>query len=950
MTRRRREQQGAALLIVLAAIALTSAVMLALLALSLSSLQLTRTRAEVAAEQRAIDGALEAGVGRVALSTAPNPCADVPGGSTLDFSDESMAAGGTIEVGVRCDPLPLPAAVPEDGSDEVLGGPAVEIVGQSYGGSLTVPTGIISGPTLVHTGSLPLLFESDVTVARGAAARSTDADGPAVSATGQYLQGLTGPAGTGSVPCGDLDPAGSQPSIAIDDRDASPECSSATATALAPRVGTIFSSVDVVSDRDVPATCPGAAVVEFLEGRYDAVDTARLNRLLNGSCRNKTFWFRPGKYSFDVNDSGASPATDRHALVMNDATAKIVFGAPNGWTAGTGAPSDGFPRACNAGRSGASIQLSGRTTIRHRAGRVAICPAFNPVTETPLPAIVQSDNAPSQPILVSSTRPAGGWFPTAYTRCFHTVLFVSAWVPCVDYEATKPAATRSFDTIWASTGSAPLTSARLRFQSKETPPVHNARRLVKVVVYSASNVQICQTGYLEGGRTNGQFTEIDLRSETGTGGTCVGALSAAGVTEGIFEGARLRIEHQYRDAGGNIDPACPATGGTRSGCTVELWVGEVEMITNSTLVAPTSVSSSAWSPAGNASVRDQVAATVAQSEKCTGLGLPLDLFLLFYASGGDPRCRHEIPGPRQIVFDGFDPTTGGLFDADDSVEALGIVVDGRSTPAKNWASLPIDETSARFDLTLAGAATPACSVEFEGFFRSVRTAHVDLFEEGGTCRAAVETMGQLVGARVSMTIVANCLWIDAFRSPVVPWSGRCDTVTLPEIDRLALEVTSDSVPPAPTAEIAMAASSGGASGTSFNVFGDTLLPSLDLDIRWRGQVTELPVFGGFLSLNALGSRQEAGGTVGVVCCTPPPVTTLRLQALIEGTPVGEAYLYVGPSGSAGVPPDVPSARRQVQVLDWRFCGQRGCPPPGAPASVLGSVQTTSTTAPPDPGG
>ena len=943
MIRRRSTQGGAALLVVLAAILLTSAAVLALLGLSLSSLQLTRARSEVAAEQRAIDGALEAGVGRVALSTALNPCTDVPSGSVLDFPGESMAGTDTLEVGVRCDPLPLPAAVPEDDSAEVLGGPAVEIVGQEYGGSLTVPPGIGTDPTLVHTGASPLLFESDLTVTRGAAARSTDSSGPAISATGQFLQGVAGPGGTAGAPCGDLDPGGSQPAIAIDDRDSTPECSSATATALTPRVGTIFSSVDVVSDRDVPSTCPGTGTVEFLEGRYDAVDTARLNRLLNGTCKNKTFWFRPGKYSFDVNDSGVVPATDRHALVINDATAKIVFGAPNGWTAGTGAPSGGFPRACNAGRSGASIQLSGRTTIRHRAGRVAICPAFNPVTETPLPAIVQSDNAPSQPILVSSTQPTDGWFPTAYTRCFSAI-----WQEC--YTASPAQAVRSFDTRWASTGSARLTSARLRFQSKETPPVHNARRQLRAVVYSASNSLICQTGYLEGGRTNGQFTEIDLLTESGPGGTCLGALSAVGVTEGVFEGARITIEHRYRDAGGAVDPACPATGGTRSGCTVELWVGEVELLTNSTQVAPNSASSTAWVPPANSLVRDQTAATVAQSEKCTGLGLPLDMFLLYFASAGDPRCRHESPGPRQIVLEGFDPTAGGRFGPDDSVESLGIVVDSRSTPTLNWASLPIDETSVRFDLTLAGGSTPACSVEFEGFFRSVRTAYIDLFEQGGTCRAAVETMGQITGSRVTMTIVADCLWIDAFRSPIVPWSGRCDTVTLPEIDRIALELTSDSVPRAPAAEITMAASSGAAGGTSFNVFGDTLLPTLDLDIRWRGEVTDLPIFGGFLSLNAVGSQQVPGGTVGVVCCTPPPVTTLRLQALIDGSAVGETFLYVGPSGSGGVPPDVPSARRRVQVLDWRFCGNQGCPAPNVSPLVLGTVQTTTTTLPLGPGG
>ena len=940
----------------LAAVVLTSAVVLALLGLSMSSLQLTRSRAQVAAEQRAVDGALEAGVGRVALSTAPNPCTDVPAGAALGFAGESLAGSGPLEVGLRCDPLPLPAAVPADESAEVLGGPAVEIVGDAYGGSLTVPLGIAADPTLVHTGSDPLRFESDVTVARGAAARSTATSGPAVSATGQYQQGLGGPGGTAAEPCGDLDPDGADPAIAIDDRDSTPECSSGAAA----RVDTPCRHAVLVGRRRQrprrSGELPADAVVEFQEGRYDAVDTARLNRLFDGSCANKTFWFRPGKYSFDVNDAGITPTTDRHALVIDDATAKIVFGQPNGWTAAGGGPQpSAFPRACNAGRSGASIQLSGRTTIRHRAGRVAICPAFNPVTDTPLPAIVQSDNAPSQPVLVSSTQPGDGWFPTAYTRCFYVI-----WQEChattdafgnqnSQTRAARAAALRSFETTWASTGSAPLTSARLRFQTRETPPVHNARRQIRVTVQSAANTTICQTGYMEGGRTNGQFTEIDLLTETG-GGNCTTALAAGGITEGIFEGARITIDHRYRDAGGAVDAKCPATGGTRSGCAVELWVGEVELLTNSTQVAPASASSGAWAPASAARVRDQSAATVPQSEQCTGLGLPLDLFVLFYTSGGDVRCRHETPGPRQIVVGGFDPTAGGAFAADDSVETLGVVVDSGNNSTQNWASLPIDETSTRFDLTLAGGPAPACSVDFEGFFRSVRSAYIDLFEQGGTCRAAVETMGELVGAQLTMTIVADCLWVGGSRAPIVPWSGRCDTVTLPAIDRLALEMTSDTVPRAPTAQIATAASTSTAAGTSFTVFGDTLLPSLDLDMTWRGEVTALPVFGGFLSLNALGSVQESGGTVGVVCCTPPPVTTLRIQALIDGSAVGETFLYVGPSGSGGVPPAVTSARRTVQVLDWRFCGNQPCPPPGDSPIVLGAVQTTSTTTPPGPGG
>ncbi|MEI2700231.1 MAG: hypothetical protein V9E94_18575 [Microthrixaceae bacterium] len=80
----------------------------------------------------------------------------------------------------------------------------------------------------------------------------------------------------------------------------------------------------------------------FDAGRYDAVDTAAINNLMDGSCPERTFWFRPGKYSFDVSDAGA-PAADRHALVIDDPTAKVVFGAANGWDAASGAPAELVP-------------------------------------------------------------------------------------------------------------------------------------------------------------------------------------------------------------------------------------------------------------------------------------------------------------------------------------------------------------------------------------------------------------------------------------------------------------------------------------------------------------------------------------------------------------------------------------------------------------------------------
>ena len=145
---------------------------------------------------------------------------------------------------------------------------------------------------------------------------------------------------------------------------------------------------------------------------------------------------------------------------------------------------------------------------------------------------------------------------------------------------------------------------------------------------------------------------------------------------------------------------------------------------------------------------------------------------------------------------------------------------------------------------------------------------------------------------------------------------------LPEFDRIQLDVTAALVQRAPVAEVTIDAAPSG-DGSSFHVFGDTLTPDLDLDLRWRGAVTELPVFGGVMSIRSLGSTQAAGATMGAVCCSPPAVTTLLLEAIIDSAVRAEAQLYVGRPGSALTPPtsppDASRLRRLVSVRDWTFC-------------------------------
>ncbi len=891
-----RDERGVALVFVLAAIALTSTVVVALLAFSLASARLTVAQERNARERRAADGALETGIGRLARSVANNPCTDVPADSAVSSDHERDAAGDPIEVTLRCRPLPLPtAAVPTTPSPEVLGGPGVEIVGTGYGGALTPPAGSAADATLVASGVDPVRFDADVRVARGAAVRSSGTGYSGAIALGQYEQGSSGVGAAGTARCGTLDPAGGDRSASFDDRDSLPACEVASAAALAPRRGSLFSASESVSDQTVascPSGAPSDAVVEFLPGRYDAFDTARLNDLLDGSCSGRTFWFRSGTYLFDVNDASAA-AGDRFALVVDDPTAKVVFGESTGWSASSGPSPSDFPRACDVGRSGASIQLTGRSSIRHRAGRVAICPHWTPGTDSALPAIVQAESSPSQPVRISPP-PGDIVLPMISTMCFGWM-----WAYCGSGDRT-----RAITTTWAATGTAQLDSAMLLLETTENPPVHQARSLVNVRVSAPGFA--CDTGYVDLGRTHRQFTALDLMSPTNPG-DCRTQLT--GRNESIFEGASIRIELLVSDPGGNYGQL-GSNCGLAPGCQVTFTVGRIELRTNMVGVAPRSATSAHWSDPTAAFALDGVAAQVPQHVQCIV---------------ADERCRHDRADmTRSITLGDFD-TAGALLDADDPVEDLGLRVES-TTSGRSWASNEVDSTWVRVDLTLPpDGATPAqtCSVTQNGFSRSVRAVHIDLFPEGGTCRALVERVGQLQGATATVSIRSRCMWWTNFlsgqfeRMPT-DLAGNCNQVRLPEFDRIRLDVTPASVQRPPSAEVTVDARPT-TDGTSFTVLGDTLTPDLDIDVRWRGAITDLPVFGGTMSIRSLGSSQAAGATMGVVCCTPPAVTTLLLEAMIDSVVTAEAQLYVGRPGSGGAPPQVPELRRSVAVRDWSYC-------------------------------
>ncbi len=170
---------------------------------------------------------------------------------------------------------------------------------------------------------------------------------------------------------------------AIVDLDIEPSCDDDAAENVVvgdPQAVVGFEVTD--ADPAVPGCAPAVAIQP---GRYDVARSAQLNGLLNG-CPGATFQFLPGVFSFDV-DSGAVGDADRHALRFGDPTASYV--------AGVLAAGPALTWRCDAEASGATFVLSGRTEIRHAAGRLAICPAFSAATGEPLPAIYQQTSVPT---------------------------------------------------------------------------------------------------------------------------------------------------------------------------------------------------------------------------------------------------------------------------------------------------------------------------------------------------------------------------------------------------------------------------------------------------------------------------------------------------------------------------------------------------------------------------
>lgn len=894
---RRGGEGGFALASVLGLIALTSLVVVALLGLLLTTIRVTAAHEAAARELRAADGAVEAAIAQLRRNPATgDPCGVAAPGQPVDslsFDQGTAVPGDDVTVEVDCD-------VDVVGDDTAAASDQVRLVGaDGYQGDVrwstdcgagaagpgcfpwsaafgSVPGGLTgSGPTLVHSGADALVFNSGVTVRRGAAAVRNPVDGsPALRVAGQYLQGRPGPGATGD-DCGLLaGSAGAGPAL-VADLDDQPSCADPGAAALDAWAGgaTTGPAVPAVSPA-VPA-CAGS-VVTFSPGRYDAARTAAVTSLVDGStCTGRTFHFLPGLYSFDANDP--SRGADRHAIVFGDATSRYIFGE----LATTG---DAAAAQCDDAVSGASIVISARTELQHRGGRLSVCPAFDG-TGAPFPAIHQESAAPNQPVLVEATSGPGHFQDVAnlmddrYAGTSARAVF-----SCTTFEASCNAGAKTFTTRWSSPGSAPLRSAVVSITGNELYPANLIEgRRVGFRVRNAAGAVVCDAT-LDGLPNSYLTTSYDLLAP---GSGCAGALT----NEAQLDGARIEVTPRYRFS----NPFVQQT----------FYVSAVQLRTNLWVgpVGAAATRGAEWLQPGNVVADDSASST--PSMPC-------------------PATVCQLSGPKR-AFEHQLTTTGITIDVPAAAEPVAGAARITSLVARAKVVVPryevngyffLPEGSTRIDVRTSSGS---CSVPFPGYVNSSQQIEFDLLAPGGTCATLLTDVAQLDGAALDLTISTDCVvdLVDA---------TKCWQVKPPSVQHLDVALTTDvySGPP-PTSRATIDATTSGP-GSTFNVLGRAWMPLSDLDVHWRGAVTDQPLFRTELVLHGLGSDMAPDAQTGVVCCSPrrPDFRTLDVTARIDGVDrlVVKVRIVDRDPASGAWTPGV-----AVRVLDYRECDATSCDPP-----------------------
>jgi hypothetical protein len=688
-----------------------------------------------------------------------------------------------------------------------------------------------------------------------------------------------------STDCGPLAAAGDPQRVA--DRNDTPECG-----AVQPN-GTPL--VDAPLPRDqgrsplrtaVDISAATCATTTFSPGYYGPAAVEKLNTLFE-TCGASTFTFAPGAtpadsvVQFDANDPDAG--VDRGALVIDNPAVTVVFGVPS--AAGLG----GSPvPLCERASSGTSVELSGRTALRHRAGRLAVCPADGRAAVTQIPnAALDPDGSmvsPQSQFTANSQNPSG--------NVLDRTLRAKADFDACDSGSGFCAISRGVSTSWRDLPVAPLVSAKLNFRSIENPPVSpdGTVRGLFLKVYGANSAELARCTWFDFGRTEALTTSIDL-----LGPTCSG-LSGQQAT--VLEGSTIEATFRYTTTSREVG--------------LEVWDMRLE-INSELATAETVAPGSSWAtefPAEAVLDDDQLLSRPKQPTQC----FPEDI-----------RCRRDLDRTeRSVTVRDLTFPEGSQFAAQAvPLDGLGVVIRNSGAGSSNgaWVSIQKDETFIDAKLTLEDGQT--CGIKSFGFSNSSQAHRIDLL---GDCADVVPTSSDLVGADLTLTYRSRCLFKGPTRVPTV--DGVCDTVRIPNLQFIGVVAATDVVFDAPPESVLTtdADGSGGALAVA-QVFGDVLLGGSELQTVWSGgapgagDTLAAPLVVGDLQVGRIVStRTDADASVGTVCCYLPDPQLGRIQAVIDGDVWAETLVEVDSIDGTATDP------RALRILDWRYCGAASCGP------------------------
>ncbi|GAA3566529.1 hypothetical protein [Kribbella ginsengisoli] len=333
-----------------------------------------------------------------------------------------------------------------------------------------------------------------------------------------------------------------------------PSCNyGSTPNALGDDPGYSPSATDPPVHRNVPSCTTANSVVTFLPGTYD--DVVGLNDMMKGnsSCKNSTWWFKPGVYYFDFRNTGVNanpllpnPGSEGNTWTVNDGY--LVAGTPvNSAGAVIGSPPvpASIPGSCdnpikNASAVGVQFIFGADSRFAIKSGQAEICGTYR-VDKAPVAiyGLTTGADAPvawtgnNNSLKLSSVTSAGD-----FTNATTANLATGGDVPVASWNSKK----KSDSTILKVSGFAPTTPipAGSVLKSAEVKILHRHTDITDVDSFDVSLTTA--GGPALTGSTSGQLGSGVLKVDTIPLDTArTGALAKA-VNAGTYSGSTIDLK------------------------------------------------------------------------------------------------------------------------------------------------------------------------------------------------------------------------------------------------------------------------------------------------------------------------------------------------------------------------------------------------------------------------